>query len=268
VNLTSGTGNVDVPVINAGRDVSISAGQNVILGTVTAAKIVTADAAGGDLTADSITADAVNLSALGSILVPGHTINVSSWMNLGADRIIAVVNHTGSQGLLQANAMDRDGSGASLIDLTISSPVGVRFGTFWTVNGNMLLPSGGLEIGRGLIDNRATIVNPDTFLLIDQRGFQLQAADIQLFTHKGAPFQLKLYGRTAHIDAWAIQYNELTHNVISLIPGVEPDVRKNVQRVLAIAEDLAEQPAQRQNDAEREDQALVTFTGTPVALPE
>lgn len=264
VALSSMQGSISAAAITAGRDVNISAGQNVALGTVAATNAVTADAAGGNLTANSVTGNVVNLSALGTVSVPSGTAHVGSLLNLGADRIFATVDHTGRIVFLQANVSNRGGGPASLVELTVTSPLGVHFGTFSSLDAALLLNSG-LDITNGFIANRATIANPVTLLLMDQNNRSPQPADIQLYA-PNQPFALSLSGRVMHSNASVIHYNELTHSVISLVPGVNPDLRQNVENGLAIAEDAATGgPRERVADEPGE---VVSYTQTPVALPD
>jgi hypothetical protein len=234
-NLASAQGSVSAATIRAGRDVNVAAARNVTLETVTAGNALTADAAGGDLTAGTVTAEIVNLSALGTLFVPSNTLHVGSVMNLGADRILAAVNHTGTLNLLQANAANRGGGPATRIDLSITSPVGVQFGTFSSLDAALGLNSL-LDIRNGFIANRATVTNPVTFLLVDQNNRSPQPSDIQLYA-PDLSFRLFLDKRVLFTDAFVVHHNELTHSVISFNPGVIPDMRHAVERGLAIAEE-------------------------------
>jgi hypothetical protein len=264
-NLASALGSVAAAAVNAGRDVNVAAAQNVTLGTVTAGRSVTADAAGGDLTAGSVRAETVNLSALGTLFVPPGTLHVGSLMNLGADTIRATVNHTGTLDFLQANAANRGGGPATLVELSITSPLGVQFGTFSALDAALRLNSA-LGIANGFIENRAAVTNPVTFLLMDQNDRRPQPADIQLYA-PSRTFRLDLDGRVLFTDAFVVHHNELTHSAISFDPGIQLDLRHNVERGLAIAEDAATAGGARERAAQDAGE-LVSYSQTPVALPD
>lgn len=238
----------------------ISAAGDINVGTGTAAGGFTANT-GGNLTAGVISADMVSLFALGNLTV--GSIIPGSQLNLGADVIDATAFHTGT-GYLSANLANYGGDPASLVDLTVSSPTGVAFGTFSAMDASLFLPQGALRIADAFIYDRATITNPLTYLLIDQTDRSPQSADIQVWA-PSLPFSLNLAGRVMETNATVIHYKELTHSVISLDSGVNPDLRQNIENGLALAVRSAEDEDKRPAET---GEGLLSFDGVPIAMPD
>jgi len=262
VNVLADTG-IDLgAAASAGGSVFLgSTAGDINIGTGSAAGGFTADAAAGNLAAGPISGDSVGLFAFGNLAA--GPILAGSRLNLGADTIDATAFHTGT-GFLAANLVNYGGGPASLVDLTVSSPTGVAFGTFSAVDASLFLPQGVLRIADSFIYDRATITNPLTFLLIDQVDRLPQPADIQVWA-PSLPFSLNLAGRVMETNATVIHYKELTHSVISLDSGVNPDLRQNIENGLVLAarsvEEEDEHPAE-------EGEGLLRFDGVPVAMPD
>lgn len=273
VSLAGVTGQTGVNVLaDAGIDLgaAASAGGSVFLGstagdinigTGSAAGGFTADATAGNLAAGPISGSSVGLFALGN-LVAGPIL-AGSRLDLGADTIDATAFHTGT-GFLAANLANYGGDPASLVDLTVSSPTGVAFGTFSAADASLFLPQGALRIADAFIYDRATITNPLTFLLIDQVDRSPQPADIQVWA-PSLPFSLNLAGRVMETNATVIHYKELTHSVISLDPGVNPDLRQNIENGLALTARSVEEDDERRAEG---GEGLLSFDGLPVAMPD
>jgi hypothetical protein len=260
VSAVSTAGDVGVTSATAGGSVSLTAGMNLAAGSVSASGSAQLEAAGGDLAAGSVTAGTVNLLALGN-LAAGN-VQAGSAVNLGAEHVTATIQHTGAGGFLAANLSNYGGGPASFAQLGASSPTGIAFGTFSLMDGSLELFAGDLAIGSAFVGNRVTIANPVTSVLIDQGDRAPQPFDIQLWAPQ-QPFGLTLSRNVLATDATVIHYRELTHSVLSFTPGLNPDLRQNVQRTLAIAE---QEPAPRElvtGEAE-----VTSVTPVPLALPD
>ncbi|HXF65357.1 MAG TPA: hypothetical protein VNK67_01485 [Burkholderiales bacterium] len=263
-SVSSASGSVSVATAAAGGSVTMKAGSSLTAGTVSAGGAATLEAAGGELAVNTVSGDAVTLAALGSLAA--GSVQAGSSLTLSAERISATVQHSGSSGFLAANLSNYAGGPATFADLTASSPAGIAFGTFSLMDGSLQLPSGDLAIASAFVGNRVTITNPVTALLIDQGNRSPQPSDIQVWAPQ-QPFGLTLSRNILTTDATVIHYNELTHSAISFDPGIMPDLRHNVERGLAIAQEAA---AIRTSVEQGPPPAapLVSYSGVPVNLPD
>lgn len=264
-SVSSSGGNVAVTTAAASGSVTITAGGNLTAGTVSAGGAATLEAAAGNLAVNTVSGDAVNLAALGALAA--DSVQAGSFLTLSADRISATVQHTGASGFLPANLSNYAGGPATFADLTASSPLGISFGTFSLTDGSLGLPSGDLAIAAAFVGNRVTITNPATTLLIDQNNRSPQPSDIQVWAPR-QPFGLTLSRNIMTTDATVVHYNELTHSAISFDPGITPDLRHNVERGLAIAEDAATTPRTSVAPTPPPVVPLVGYRGVPVRLPD
>jgi hypothetical protein len=199
--------------------------------------------------------------------IDADLIQSDTKVNLFApDRIDAVVTHSATNGPLVANIGGLNGGPAAFVELDMTSPVGIAFGDLSVINGSLRVPNTDITVARASVGERFTVDNLLTFLLIDQKDVNPNfTSDIQLYA-PAQPFAFNLADRVLETDASVIHFKDLTHSVISLVPGRNMDLRANIERGLSVVqaqsdEAMDELIANAQGD-------IVSFDGAPVALPD
>jgi hypothetical protein len=212
---------------------------------------------GGNVNALTVTANAVALSAPGS--VTAGTLNVGAELDLAGASVSANVN--GGAQIVSGTVTGSNGGIASTVNLTLSSPSGFAFDNFWASAASVNLPLGSFSIGSALIVDQATFVNPLTAVLVDQHTRSIQRSDVQLYS-SGAPFSFGLNQNHVYTDAFVI-YRSPLHDVISPSGQNSSSVEQSED---ALSKIISTRPAPELQMGGGEGGALITYTGVPVAL--
>jgi hypothetical protein len=257
VTASSTTGAITTGSVTAtGGSASLTAPGDVTINTGTAGAGFTADSSAGNVSATTVTANAVTLAAAGD--VTGGTVNAGSNLNLAGTTVNAAVN---GGGLVGGSVTGYNGAVASDVNLTLSSPGGFALTNFMTTTGSVNLPSGTFAVDNFIVMSSTTINNLQTSLVIDQTTKSILPFDVQLWTGGGG-FSLGLTGTHVTTSAFVIQHGALFDVITAGGPAVTASVLGNDALTLA----NTPPPLPPQGGEPQAGGALVTYTGTPVAL--
>ena len=246
LDATAGNGVIHLAVLN-----------DVNIGTVQSPGEVVIDA-GGSITGGTVisSGDRVVLNSVGGD-VDLARIEVDSGVFLSGELIRSTIWASGSTPVI-GSMTGYGGSVASHIDVSLSSPTGFRFGSVSTTTGSIDMLLGDLWVSRFFVDDRVTVTNPQTRLLIDQNNLALQGFDVQLFPD-GKVFSLGLSRNLVRTSAYLIDRRP-THEVIT--PHGNMSVVEYTELALA---GLLDEPSGDPDDEEVSGD-LIAFSGVPVAL--
>lgn len=180
-------GNIDL--LSAGKvtvvDATAVAGSTTVLAegdilmdAVTAGNGVTLESAQGSVSVSRITGDILSLSAKNDLNL--GTLSVGRSLFFNSEAVTARIVHTRNDAPLAMRAVGRQGAPARWVDLTIDSPVGVRFDRFNVLDAEVTMENGYLRIDQGRVENRANFYNPVTHVYMDNTSTVVLPADVQL----------------------------------------------------------------------------------------
>ncbi|MCC7484889.1 MAG: leukotoxin LktA family filamentous adhesin [Burkholderiales bacterium] len=257
----SGASSVAVGNLGSGGNVTArSAGGNVNVATAIAGGEARFSAPAGAIAIGDATAGgSVGASAAGGI--QAGTIHAGTSVELAADTINATV--IGGPGVVTGSVTGYNGGIASSVNLVLSGAGGFAFGSFYTAAGGVSIPVGNFSFTDGVIIDRATFVNPQTSVLVDQHDRSIQPFDIQIYTG-GASFSFSL--ATNHVFTNAMSINASPyHEVLTPAGPAVTAVGEGYKALNDSAKPAPQEPREQEAGGEG---PLVSYTGVPVALDE
>ncbi|MBU0750688.1 MAG: hypothetical protein KJ787_00105 [Gammaproteobacteria bacterium] len=258
ISVTSATGTLSLASVSGTTDIAVAGQSGVAVGVLSSTGgSVLAAASTGNVQVGTVTADAVALSAPGSVIADG--INVGSSFQLAGGNIAATVN--GGAGAVTGSITGFAGGIASNVDLTLSGAGGFVLDNFWTASASVGIPVGTLAIGNAIILDQATFVNPLTLLLVDQNNKRIQPADIQLYSG-GDPFSMYLSGNSLETNTFVIHRSPM-HEVVTP-SGTNTSVVEQGEAMLARVVVPAADDERSKGVADND--ALVTYIEGAVSL--
>ena len=197
VTITSSGGTVNASQVTA-TTIGLN-GQGNVTGDTLSGTGITATSTGGDVDLSNVTGNTVSLSAPGT--VTGDGLNVGSNLQLAGSQISGSV--TGGSQVVGGSITGFGGGSADSVNLTLSTPSGFAFSSFWCQTAAVNLPSGWLSSDNTLVADRATFTSPATFMIVDQLDRSMQDCDVQLYP-QGAAFSFLMTGNKVFTDAFVI----------------------------------------------------------------
>ena len=203
-NVRAERGNIDllsggkVTVVDAtavAGSTTVLAEGDILMDAVTAGNGVTLESAQGSVSVSRITGDILSLSAKNDLNL--GTLSVGRSLFFNSEAVTARIVHTRNDAPLAMRAVGRQGAPARWADLTIDSPVGVRFDRFNVLDAEVTMENGYLRIDQGRVENRANFYNPVTHVYMDNTSTVVLPADVQLH-HPGKTFGNML------LDQWKL----------------------------------------------------------------
>ncbi len=221
VSLTA-DGSVSGSNVSAGRDVVIKsmndlkvgdltaktgnaivvAGRNIEADSISAGELADLNAVAGDLKVNQITSRSMTLAAGGNLSL--GTLSADTALSFSSSSLTANIVHKGTGSPLLLSITGPGGGIASLIDLDLSSPVGVQFARLSTMDSSIRMLSGYLQIDSGYIGNVARFQNPVTDLVMDNNSYAVRSVDVQLYVPGKSFSGFKLDGWTTIAGPYVI----------------------------------------------------------------
>ncbi|MDR2856341.1 MAG: hypothetical protein LBV50_00645 [Novosphingobium sp.] len=149
-------GSIDIATLTGGRDATLLAGNRVGLGSLTVGGLFTLLGA-RDFAAGSITADALDMSASGSIALGDAVIGRAISVRTGT--LTGRIRATGAQPF----RLDVRGYAdiyADSVTLDVDAPAGLQFQRLWTDYGNIVTTTGQVAILDGRVRTSLSLTTP------------------------------------------------------------------------------------------------------------
>ena len=190
----------------AGQNMTLNSAGDVVANDLTAGRVLTIyTGKGGNLTVGQIKAWQANLFTHGVIRIGG--IEVARGLSMAATKMFVHVRQTpGVTNPLHLNITGPDGGVATLLEMTVDTPNGIRVGRFRVVDANFVTTASDVSFANGFVPGQLWLKTAhETILMNNRSGVPTGTAGVQLF-QPGYGFKLSVNGRRTVTDTYVVDY--------------------------------------------------------------